>query len=157
MIPSLIQTERQRGLCLPHGLLFGHDVAVTRWASNEFKLNPSHINSAIGVVRNNRIVGAVMFQGYSGHNVELSYYGPMTLSLGVFKAVANYTLQRFTVDRLTVRTNRKNLKLIRSFRGLGFKFEGVQHRYYGAFGDAAMFVLFKEDLERIGGLEARTK
>jgi len=152
MIPNPTREERQRGLCRAHGLLFGHDAAVAAWCWNEFKLNPSHIESAVGIVRENRIVGAIMFQGRSGFNIELSYYGPMTLSSGIFKALAKFTLDRFNIDRLTVRTNRKNIGLIKSFRGLGFKFEGLQHRYYGPFGDAAVFVLFREDLERIGGL-----
>jgi hypothetical protein len=153
MIPNPIQRERQTGLCLPHGLLFGHDVAVAQWGWNEFRLTPTHINAAVGVVRNGSLVGAVMFQGQSAHNVELSYYGPMTLSAGVFRTLARFTIERFNVDRLTVRTNRKSVKLMRSFRKLGFKFEGVQHRYYGPFGNAAVFVLFREDLERIGGIK----
>ena len=49
-----------------------------------------------------------------------------------------------------MRTNRKNGPILKMFQRFGFKFEGVQHRYYGPFGDAAVFVLFKEDLERIG-------
>jgi RimJ/RimL family protein N-acetyltransferase len=150
MIPIPIRSERQIGLCLPHGLLFGHDRSVAAWCWNEFKLSPSHINAAIGIVRNNLIVGAVLFQGHSSFNVELSYYGRMTLSSGIFRMLAKFTIERFKVERLTVRTNRKNVKMIRSFRGLGFRFEGTQHRYYGPFGDAAVFVLFKEDLERIG-------
>jgi RimJ/RimL family protein N-acetyltransferase len=153
MIPNPIKTERQTGLCLPHGLLFGHDMPVAHWAWNAFCLIPTHVNAAIGIVRYNRIVGAVLFQGYSTHNIELSYYGPMTLSAGIFKMLAKFTLERFKVDRLTIRTNRKNIKLIRSFRGLGFRFEGVQHRFYGPFGDAAVFVLFKEQLERLAEKE----
>jgi RimJ/RimL family protein N-acetyltransferase len=150
MIPNPIQKERQTGLCLPHGLLFGHDIPVASWTWNEFKLTPMHINAAIGIVRNNDLIGAAIFQNHSGHNVELSYYGPQTFSAGIAKSLARYTIERFAVDRLTMRTNRKNGPILKMFQRFGFKFEGVQHRYYGPFGDAAVFVLFKEDLDRIG-------
>jgi RimJ/RimL family protein N-acetyltransferase len=150
MIPNPIRSEQQRGLCLPHGLLFGHDLPVATWAWNEFKLTPMHINSAVGIVRSNYLIGAAIFQNYSGHNVELSYYGPQTFSAGIARTLARFTIERFKVDRLTMRTNRKNSSIMKMFQRFGFKFEGVQHRYYGPFGDAAVFVLFKEDLERIG-------
>ena len=81
----------------------------------------------------------------------MSYYGPQTFSAGIAKALARYTMDRFNVDRLTMRTNRKNSSILKMFHRFGFKYEGLQRRYYGSFGDAAVFVLFKEDLERIGG------
>lgn len=151
MIPSPIREERQRGLCLAHGLLFGHDAAVAAWAWNEFKFTPMPIDAAIGIVRANHLTGAAIFQNYSGFNVELSYYGPMTFSAGIAKGLAQYALRRFNhLDRMTMRTNRKNASILKMFQRFGFKFEGVQHRYYGPYGDAAVFVLFKEDLDRIG-------
>ena len=152
MIPNPTQPERQRGLCLPHGLLFGHDQAVAVWCWNEYRLTPMPVNAAIGVVRANKLIGAAILQNFSGHNVELSYYGPQTFSAGIAKTLARYIVERFSVDRLTMRTNRKNTNILKMFQRFGFKFEGVQHRYYGPFGDAAVFVLFREDLERIGGM-----
>lgn len=151
MIPIPTREERQRGLCLSHGLLYGHDAAVAQWAWNEFKLTPMPIDAAIGIVRAMKLTGAAIFQNYSGFNVELSYYGPHTFSAGIARGLAQYTLKRFNhLDRLTMRTNRKNTSILKMFQRFGFKFEGVQHRYYGPHGDAAVFVLFKEDLERIG-------
>lgn len=150
MIPIPIRSERQIGLCLPHGLLFGHDRSVAAWCWNEFKLTPMPIDAAVGIVRNNVLIGAAIYQNYSGFNVELSYYGPHTFSAGIARALAQFTVARFNVDRLTMRTNRKNSSILKMFHRFGFKFEGVQHRYYGPFGDAAVFVLFREDLERVG-------
>jgi hypothetical protein len=152
MIPNPTHTERQIGLCLPHGLLFGHDAAVAVWCWNEFRLTPMPVNAAIGIVRSNRLIGAAILQNWSGFNVELSYYGPQTFSAGIAKTLARYVVERFNIDRMTMRTNRKNSSILKMFQRFGFKFEGVQHRYYGPFGDAAVFVLFREDLERIGGL-----
>lgn len=145
--------ERQTGLCLPHGLLFGHDGPVAIWCWNEFRLTPMPVDAAIGIVRNNRLIGAAIFQGFSGFNVELSYYGPQTFSAGIAKSLARYTIDRFNVDRLTMRTNRKNVSIVKMFHRFGFKYEGLQRRYYGPFGDAVVFVMFREDLEQIGGLK----
>ena len=114
-----------------------------------------HINAAIGIVRNNHLIGAAIFQNFSGHNVELSYYGPQTFSAGIAKALARYAVERFSVDRLTMRTNRKTASILKMFHRFGFKYEGMQHRYYGPFGDAAVFVLFRERLEQIGGLKSK--
>ena len=151
MIPNPTREERQRGLCRAHGLLFGHDAAVAAWTWNSFKLTPMPIDAALGIMRAGQLTGAAIFQNYSGFNVELSYYGPETFSAGVARGLAQYALKRFNnLDRLTMRTNRKNSNILKMFQQFGFKFEGVQHRYYGPFGDAAVFVLFKEDLERIG-------
>jgi RimJ/RimL family protein N-acetyltransferase len=151
MIPKLIQQERQTGLCLPHGLLFGYDNAVAVWAWNEFQITPMPINAAIGIVRKNRLIGAAIFQNYNGFNVELSYFGPQTFSAGIAKALALYMVERFNIDRLTMRTNRRNASILKMFHRFGFKYEGIQRRYYGPFGDAAVFVLFREDIERLGG------
>lgn len=147
------QPERQKGLCLPHGLLFGHDGPVAAWTFNEFHITAMPIDAAIGIVRNNRLIGAAIFQNFSGFNVELSYYGPQTFSAGIAKALARYTIERFNVDRLTMRTNRKNISIVKMFHRFGFKYEGRQNRYYGPFGDAVVFVMFREDIERIGGLK----
>jgi RimJ/RimL family protein N-acetyltransferase len=149
-LPGHVVKDRQRGLCVAHGLVFGHDPAVAAWTFNTFQRCPMPCNAAIGIVRDGDLVGSALFQNFSGHNVELSYYGPNTFSAGIARALARYTLQRFNVDRLTMRTNRKETSIIKMFHRFGFKFEGVQHRFYGPFGDAAVFVLFREDLERIG-------
>jgi ribosomal protein S18 acetylase RimI-like enzyme len=153
MIPQPITMERQRGLCLPHGLLFGHDAAVAAWTWNEFRHRVMPVDAAIGIVRSRQLVGSAIFQNFSGYNVELSYYGPQTFSAGIAKSLARYALERFIgIDRLTMRTNRKNTSILKMFHRFGFKYEGTQVRYYGPFGDAAVFMLFREDLERIGGL-----
>ena len=156
MIPNqTIKDDRQRGLCRSHGLLFGHDAAVAAWAFNQFARRPSPVDAAVGLIRRQTLVGAALFQNFTGYNVELSYYGPQTFSAGIAKALARYTVERFNVDRLTMRTNRRELSILKMFHSFGFKFEGVQRRYYGPFGDAAVFVMFREDLERIGGLEGK--
>jgi RimJ/RimL family protein N-acetyltransferase len=152
MKPLLNIIERQVGLCLPHGLLFGYDVAVAEWTWNEFKRMPMPIDGAIGIVRNNNLTGSAIFQNYSGHNVELSYYGTHTFSAGIARSIAQFIIERFNVDRLTMRTNRNNKSILKIFSRFGFKFEGIQHRYYGPFGDAAVFVLFREDIERIANV-----
>jgi RimJ/RimL family protein N-acetyltransferase len=158
MIPNLIKPERQTGLCLPHGLLFGHDMPVAHWTWNAFAVEVAPVNAAIGIVRNNKIVGAILFQNFSGHNIEMSYYGPSTLSAGITKSICRYAVERFTtIARMTARTNRKNTKIIRFLSAIGFKLEGVQQRYYGPFGDAVSFVLFREQLERLGGLSQRAE
>lgn len=134
------------------GLLFGQDMAVSQWTWGKFNIVPSAVQCAIGIVRNNQNVGSVMFHEYSGYNIELSYYGPFTLTAGIVRTLARFVIERYNIERVTVRTNRNNTKLMRNLGRLGFKFEGVQKRFYGPFGDAAAFVMFREDIERLGRL-----
>ncbi len=139
----------KRGLAVKHGLLFGHDLAVAQWTFATFKISPLPVQAAVGIVKDNNLVGAILFQDFNNYNVEMSYYGPMTPTAGISRAIAAYVLDRFNAYRMTIRTNRKNHRMMTNLTRLGFKTEGVQRQYYGPFGDAALFVLFRDQLERI--------
>ncbi len=152
-LPMHTNKEKQ-GLCLAHTMLFGYDQSIAQWTWNEFGITPAPINAAIGLVRYNKLIGAAIFQNFTGYNIELSYYGPNTFSASIARTLAKFTIERFNIDRLTMRTNRSNINILRMFHKFGFKFEGIQKRYYGPFGDAAIFVLFREDLERIGRISS---
>jgi hypothetical protein len=70
------------------GLLLGEDILVTSWANKSFNLFPVQYFRAVGIIDTDKgkIVGAAIFQNYTGTNVNLSYYGKNTLSAGIVRS-----------------------------------------------------------------------
>lgn len=141
------------------GLLVGNDSEVADWAFSTYSLYPTRVDRGLGIVNEEMcVVGAILLQNFNGTNVELSYYGPNTLSVGIVRAIARIIIGEFNASRLTVVTSKKNKRLLRSIQRFGFKFEGIQRCYYGARdctrNTGVRFVMFREDLERVAKLTA---
>jgi RimJ/RimL family protein N-acetyltransferase len=137
-----------------NGLLIGSDEAVAAWTFSTFNLTPMLVNKAIGIVNDKgQIIGAALFQDFNGYNVELGYYGPKTVSLGISRALARMALCIFNVSRVTVVTSKKNKKLMRGLLKFGFKLEGAQRCYYGQEdinrNTGVRFVMFRTRLQEI--------
>jgi RimJ/RimL family protein N-acetyltransferase len=139
---------------MPNGLIIGEDEKVAAWAFSSFSLTKTHVDRAFGIVDvTPKIVGAVLFQNFNGTNVELSYYGPRTLSSGIVRAIARVVSLEFNAARVTVITSKKNKRLMRGLQRLGFRLEGSQRRYFGkrdcARSTGVRFVMFREEVDRI--------
>lgn len=131
-------------------LVFDIDDRVAEWAWETFKMTPVRYDMAVGVIRDNTLVGAVMFHAYSGPDIELSYYGPHTMTLGLARAMARVAVDYFGVSRVTARTSRKNKTMTRGIKKIGFQYEGIRKHGYGA-EDAVMFGLYGKNLARLAG------
>lgn len=133
--------------------LTGCDDMVSQWAWRTFGFRPMPIDRAVGLVDAGQIIGAVIWQNFNGHNVDVSYYGPGTVTPGVARAVARFTLREFDPARVTVMTAKANKRIARFFTRIGAKFEGVMRDYYGRDGSgqssAVRFVLTRDAVERI--------
>jgi hypothetical protein len=139
---------------MAYGLLIGEDELVALWAFETFKIYKAPVNQAIGIVTTEgKIVGAAIFQNFNGSNVELSYYGPKTLTLGIVRALAKATIATFNASRLTVVTSQRNRLFMRGLQKIGFKLEGHQRCYYGREdnkrNNGIRFVLFRDGLEKL--------
>lgn len=137
-----------------NGLLLGDDDKVANWAFSTFGFYPTRVDRALGIIDSNKaLVGAILFQNYNGTNVELSYYGPHTLTPGIVKAIAKVAIVEFNAARVTVVTSKKNKRLMRVLQRFGFKLEGAQRRYYGhrdcARHVGVRFVMFREEIDKI--------
>ena len=132
-------------------LLYGYDVQIAEWAFKAFNRVPTPFVMAIGITDGHVIKGAVLLQEYNGNNVEVSWYGPFTMTRGFLREIATIALDKLKVQRMTVRIMRRNKMLNRSIRKLGFKYEGVMPGFYGpSKGDAAVvFGLYREGLEKL--------
>lgn len=139
---------------MPNGLLVGCDEVVSKWAFDKFHIFQMPVNAAIGVVNEDgNLVGAILFQNFNGVNVELSYYGPRTLSYGIIRTIARIAVSNFNAARLTVVTSKRNKGLSKALLKLGFKLEGTSRCYYGhqdvPRNTGVRFVMFKQRLDEL--------
>ena len=131
-------------------LLTGHDMDVANWAFNTFHFHPTQFCMAIGVLEHGHLVAACMFHAHNGPDVELSYYGPNTLTLDIVKGIAKIAVEQLGVSRITARTSRDNKAMTRGIKKVGFQFEGVRKCGYGD-QDAIMYGLYGETLAKLAG------
>lgn len=137
------------------GLLIDADEQVAAWAYQFHARVALKTDRALGIVENGALVGAVLFTSYNTSNADLSYYGKSTISLGIVRAITRIALYELHLNRCTVIVPKRPAYLLKKLGdGLfGFRYEGVQRRFYGPT-DAAKhtgcrFVLFKEDMEKL--------
>lgn len=131
-------------------LMVGQDDTIAAWAFDTFKFYPCHYVMAIGIVEDRRLIGAAMFHAHNGPDVEVSYYGPNTLTLDVVKGLARIAVDYLGVSRITARTSKSNKAMTRGIKKIGFEYEGIRHCGYGD-QDAVMYGLYGEKLARLSG------
>ena len=130
--------------------LLGRDVEVAAWAFNTFGFHPTQYCMAIGILEDGLLVGVCMFHAHNGPDVELSYYGPKTLTLGLVKGIAKIAVEHLGVSRVTARTSRSNKAMTRGIRKVGFQYEGVRKCGYGN-QDAIMYGLYGANFAKLAG------
>lgn len=131
-------------------LVTGNDQWVIDWTYHEFGVLCTKVDLACGIVEEGRLIGSCFFQAWNGPDVELSYYGPNTLTADIVKQIAKIAVDHLGVSRITVRTQKTNKVLKKSIHKIGFVFEGVRHCGFGD-EDAMMYGLYGEKLARLAG------
>lgn len=137
------------------GLLLDADDVVALWAFTTHNKVPLKVDRALGILENNQIVGAALFSNCNSMNADLSYYGKSTLTPGIVKALSRIALYELCLTRCTVIVPKRPAYLLRKLgNGLfGFRYEGVQRRYYGPTNSdkhtGCRYVLFREDMEKL--------
>lgn len=135
-------------------LLFGADqhVALALFERHNFP-NFSY-DRAIGILdERQKLVGVCLLQNWNGSNIEFSYYGAGTLTVGIARALARYILTEFNVSRITVMISKKRKRYIKTVMRFGFRFEGSHRLYYGkidnARNTAVRMVMFREQVVKL--------
>ena len=138
---------------MSRGILLDCDDHVAAWVWKTYNLFPMKVDRALGLIHDGTIVGAAFFSSYNSVNAEFSYYGKNTITVGIIRALAKIALYELRLSRCTVIVPKRPGFLLKKLVKFGFRYEGVQHRYYGptdsAKHTACRFVLFKEDIERL--------
>lgn len=131
--------------------VLGHDVEIAHWAFSTFNFEPTPFCMAVGIAEKDKgLVAACLFHSHNGPDVELSYYGPGTVTLPIVRGIAKIAVEYLGVSRITARTTKSNKLVTRGIKGLGFEFEGIRKCGYGD-QDAVMFGLYGKNLARLAG------
>src|SRR6266700_2796914 len=114
------------------GLLFEADEHVSQWICDYYGWKRfMQYEYCVGLLKDEKLVGAIFLHGFNGNDLHLSYYGERTLTPGIARTMAQFIISQFDPARLTVIVSKRNKRLIRSCGRFGFKLEGVQRCYYG--------------------------
>lgn len=97
------------------------------------------------VTDDDRPMCAFVFNDHTGANIEMTVYAePGGMTRGVLRYVANYVFNSSNCRRLTVRTKKRNKRVLKLAPRYGFTYESVAKHYYGD-DDAVVFRMLKED------------
>jgi hypothetical protein len=88
---------------------------------------------------------AALFNDYSGSNIEMTIFAePGGITRQVLRYLANYVFVKNGCRRLTVRTKKRNKRVLQLAPRYGFKYECIAKHYF-ADDDAVVFRMLKED------------
>lgn len=132
-------------------LAFGHDATVAGWVAEAYG---DHLHQApavaIGVVDDDGVIhGAFIVIWKCDTTAELSLYG--VTSNDTWKAFFGWLFGVAGVWRLEIRTARGHRQITRAAIQFGFRFEGVDHAYYGPGRDAVVYMMTPDDCRWIDG------
>ena len=145
---------------MTRGLIFGQDNVVAAWAFSTFKIFPTRVDRAVGIVETDgTLIGAFLLENFNGYNIELSYYGPWTTTPGIVRSIARMALHEFDPARATVITSKRNKRLIKALLKFGWRVEGIQRCFYGKQdtqrNTGVRLVMFRDQIEYIAGVRTR--
>jgi hypothetical protein len=123
-------------------LLFGHDREVAAWAENKLEGRLVFPHAAVGMLdRRGVLRGAWLLSFYNAQTAELTLYSEGVISNDMVRDCFRFTFENLDVNRLQVRTTRKNRTVKRAAPKYGFKFEGVSRDFYGPGEDSLNFYM----------------
>lgn len=108
-------------------IVYGKDVMCSGWLAEKFGC-PVATAPTIGFARDGKLVGVAHFPNYSGHDIEVNYYGPHSWTKKSLQAIFDYPFNQLGCLRVTARCRSSNVEL---FIRLGFRVEGRLRLHYG--------------------------
>lgn len=111
-------------------VLFGADDLVRAFVQAripEARDNGFGPSTALGVVRDGKLLGGVVYSNFNGHDIHASYAfdSPAWASKAVLRILFGYPFNQLGVVRMTAVIGRKNKHARKMIERLGFKLEGV--------------------------------
>lgn len=90
---------------------------------------------------------AVMFDHYTGANVEAHIQSERRVTRRLLNTVGVFVFDKLKCIRLTAKSHRDNKKLLHLLPKMGFKYECTLKRYFGDSRDkdALVFVMYRDD------------
>ena len=133
-------------------LIYGCDDKIAEWTAATFGLPQGKYEMAIGIIDEGNLVGSIMWHAYRGHDIEISYFGPQTMTLGIARQCARIAVDHFGVSRVTARAMKSNKTMTNGVKKIGFEYEGIIHAG-GKAQDEVLYGLYGKNLARLAGKE----
>lgn len=118
-------------------LVFGADQVVAEFVRRRIPGAEDGFGpcTAIGVIRNERLIGGVVYhnyqQSYRSIQVSFAFDSPLWATPFVLRAVCRYPFIQLGCDRVTALVIKKNKRSRKMVEGIGFKLEGVARKGFG--------------------------
>jgi RimJ/RimL family protein N-acetyltransferase len=104
---------------------------VAAWANETFQTTFVPPYHAFGILKDDKLIGAAVFNGYEGKNIELSCVGRGAFNRTVCHLIAKTAFEVNDCERITVKTRADNEYVVRVAQKFGWKIEGLLRHYYG--------------------------
>lgn len=133
--------------------------AIGTWCATKLgtAVYPPYFAVGVAHSENEPLKGALVFNQFNGHQIEMTGYGPGAFTASVIRSAAHYVFKQLGCSRLSATTRRGNVKA-RRLLGKHFKFEGCSPRYFGN-EDALRFYMLAEDCpwleKKINGIDTQ--
>jgi RimJ/RimL family protein N-acetyltransferase len=102
---------------------------------------------ALGVVRQNRLVGGIVYHNFRGCDVEVvgAFEDPRWALPGSLRALFAYPFETLRCARITAIVARRNKRARRLCEGLGFRLEGVARKAIDGKQDAMIYGMLRAE------------
>ncbi len=109
------------------------------WAAHNLGVDFYGVH-AVFAVRNEAgdLVGCAVLHDRTKYDVELSYYGPRTVTLGLLKAVSISALEAGMI-RITNKCSARDKRMARHYTKLGLQYEGRMKDHRGPGHDTLIY------------------
>jgi hypothetical protein len=127
-------------------LVFGQDDEVAAWAAEQLGYVPMvKPFVAIGVRdKSGAYSGALIFNGFSGRDIELTVVGRGAITRESFDAFASYVFGQLRCARVSAVISQQNVRALDVAEKFGFRREGVARKKFED-SDAVLLGLLKEE------------
>ena len=127
-------------------LLFGQDEAVAEWASARLGTSIVRPYVAIGVWDGSKLRAAMVFNDFTGANIEITVASdPAGSTRAAVRQAFAYPFRQAGCRRLTMRTRADHAVMLDIAGRLGFRREGVLREFYDDGCDAVVFGLLRSE------------
>jgi len=137
-------------------LVYGDDARVAKWVGERARVQEFGPCTAIGIARDGRLVAGVVYNRYSGPNVEASIASdwPGWWTRGNLFALFWYPFGQLGCRRITAVTRAGNDRAQRMLAKMGFKAEGrCRHAFWDD--DGIVYGMLAEECRWIGGADVQ--
>ena len=123
---------------------------IGEWFSVKTDLNVSGAYSAIGWVKDGKIVAAALFNDYTKFSIEVHFFGPGFLNRKTIGDIMKYVFLQIGCSTLIAKVDRKGDEFKEFVSRIGFKYLCVIPKYFGTTKDkdAIMFYASQDMVKR---------